>query len=491
MDLFTFGLIAVTVLLMLIYHWYLRSLKQYPPSPSTPLPIVGHLFALSSDQRSQFKKWHQQCGDIFSLHMGPKMMVILNGYDLIKETLMKRGEDFSDRPFNVGDFVSEMPGLGVVCSSGHVWKEQRSVSLHILRDFGLGRNILAERIQEEVSHYLRLLASYNGKPTDIKIMTSTSTANIMSSILFGHRFEYTDVSFQKLITYMNELLVEFSTSGVVNFIPMLRHLPGNLFGLKQMEKKIDKLYELFQVFIDQTCVGGNSSANFISQYKEEQKKRAENGETTMNDKNLKKIIFDLFFAGTETTSTTVYFFVLYMLNHPNVQNKIFDEINEHFGTDQSPTIQDRSKLTYLNAAILETQRLASLVPLAFPHTCPRDVTVRGYTIPKGSFIMPNLDSALYDEKIWGHDAMSFRPERFLHQDGPIKNYDELVPFSVGRRACLGESMAKTELFLYLANMIQKFEFLPVDPDHPPPMKYIVGVTVSPVPYEVRIVSRAH
>ncbi|KAH9489501.1 hypothetical protein Btru_046888 [Bulinus truncatus] len=176
---------------------------------------------------------------------------------------------------------------------------------------------------------------------------------------------------------------------------------------------------------------------------------------------------------------------------PYPQNKIFDEINERIGSDQSPTIQDRSKLTYLNAAILETQRLASLVPHSVPHTCPRDVTVRGYTIPKGSFIMPNLDSVLHDEKIWGHDVMIFKPERFLNQDGQLKNYDELIPFSVGRRACLGESMAKTELFLYLANMLQTFEFLPVDPDHPPPMKYIVGITASPVPYEVRIVSRAH
>ncbi|KAH9489495.1 Cytochrome P450 2C3 [Bulinus truncatus] len=460
MDVFTFGLIAVTVLLMLIYH-----------------------------RGSQFKKWHKQCGDIFSVYMGPKMMVVLNGYDLIKETLMKRGEDFSDRPFNVMDIITKQPGVGIGGSSGHVWKEQRAVSLHILRNFGFGGNILAERIQEEVSHYLRHLASYNGKPTDIRIMTSTSTANIISSILFGHRFEYTDVSFQKLVTYVIEFGRDFSTAGIVNFIPMLCHMPGDLFGLKQMEKKMKKLYELFQVFIDQTCLGGDSSANFISQYKKEQKKRAENGETTMDDKNLKKIILDLFAAGTETTSTTIYFFVLYMLHHPNVQNKIFDEIYEHIGTDQSPTIQDRSKLTYLNAAILETQRLASLVPLAFPHTCPRDVTVRGYTIPKGSFIMPNLDSVLYDEKIWGNDVMSFRPERFIDQNGQIKYYDELIPFSVGRRACLGESMAQTELYLYLANVIQKFEFLPVDPDQPPSVKYTVGLLVTPGAYKVKIVSR--
>ncbi|KAH9504910.1 hypothetical protein Btru_061010 [Bulinus truncatus] len=81
---------------------------------------------------------------------------------------------------------------------------------------------------------------------------------------------------------------------------------------------------------------------------------------------------------------------------------IMDICSEHARLDQSPIIQDTTKLIYLNAAILETQRLASsVVPHSVPHPRPRDVTVRGYTIPKGSFIMPNLDSVLHDEKNLG------------------------------------------------------------------------------------------
>ncbi|KAH9489487.1 Cytochrome P450 2C3 [Bulinus truncatus] len=456
MDIFPFQLIAVLVLLLLLWRWFNRSIQHIPPCPSIPLPIIGHLFAFSSDRRSQMKEWHKQCGDIYSLYLGSKLMVVLNGYDPIKETLMKRGDEFSDRPFNILDVVLKSSQKGIVSSSGLVWKEQRGVALQILRNFGLGQNMLAERIQEEMTHFVCCVADNDGKPTDIRLLINTSTANIMASILFGQRFEYTDLSFQKLITYLSQLATDFDAAGIK--------------------------------FIDKSQSG---EENFISSYLEERKKRQKSGNTTMDDVNLKRALFDLFAGGTETTGTTIYFFILYTLNHPNVQNKIFEEINEIIGADRSPTIQDRPKLTYLNAAIMETQRLASILPQSFPHTCTRDVSVRGYTIPKGSLIMPCLDSVLHDEKIWGHDVMIFRPERFIDHDGQLKNYDELIPFSVGRRACLGESLAKTELFLYLANMVQTFEFLPVDPDHPPPVKYKFGITVSPDPYKVRAVKRLH
>ncbi|KAH9504912.1 cytochrome P450 2 sub U member 1 [Bulinus truncatus] len=462
MEFISLALLAVTLTLLFIHRWLFRISAQFPPCPSRPLPIFGHLFSLSSDLRPLFRKWREQCGDnyssinrvrdrgldkyqiggsgssyeilykLHSLYLGPKMMVVLNGYDLIKETLMKRGEDFSDRPHTFVDTVTKHPQIGIVSSSGKNWKEQQTASLQILRTFGFGKNILAEKIQEEVYRYVKHLSGYNGKPTDIRAITCNSTSNVICSILFGQRFEYSDMSFRKLTSYMNELMKDFTTAGVQNFLPMLRYLPGDLFRLKRAENNMKELFQLFEVFIGKIRKG-----------------------------NL------------------------------NVQKQIFYEIVEHIGTDRPPTMQDRSKMTYLNATILETQRLASIVPIAFPHTCPRDVTVRGYTIPKGSFIMPNLDSVLHYEKIWEHDVMSFRPERFIDQDGQLKNYNELIPFSVGRRACLGESMTKTELFLYLANMIQKFEFLPVDPDHPPPRKYVFGLTVSPEPYECRIVERSH
>ncbi|XP_013073659.2 cytochrome P450 2D10-like [Biomphalaria glabrata] len=164
----------------------------------------------------------------------------------------------------------------------------------------------------------------------------------------------------------------------------------------------------------------------------------------MDERNLKMIFFDLFAAGSETTFTTIYWFVLYMLHHPDVQKKIFDEINEHVGTERVPNMQDKQSLTYLNAAIMETQRLASIAPNFLPRTCHSDMQVRGYTIPKDTFILPCLDSVLHDSQIWGHDVMAFNPERFISQDGKLQIPKEFIPFSVGNRTCLWREYGQNE-----------------------------------------------
>ncbi|KAK0061484.1 cytochrome P450 2J1 [Biomphalaria pfeifferi] len=186
----------------------------------------------------------------------------------------------------------------------------------------------------------------------------------------------------------------------------------------------------------------------------------------MDERNLLRSVFDLFIAGTETTSTTICWFVLYMLNYPQVQKKIFDEIEAHIGTERVPSIQDRPKLVYLSAAIKETQRLSSITPQSVMRFCSKTHTIRNYTIPEGSLIAPNLDSVLLDKKIWGSDADVFNPDRFIDTNGQLKKPEEFIPYGVGRRVCLGESMAKTELFLYLSSLIQRFLLLPVHPDQP-------------------------
>ncbi|KAK0042304.1 cytochrome P450 18a1 [Biomphalaria pfeifferi] len=488
MDILT-GAIISAIIALFVYFWFSKNTGRLPPYPVKPLPIVGHLFALVSDQRSKFMRWREECGDIFCLQLGSKILVVLNGYDLIKEALVHKAEDFTDRPYTVLDKMTRLPQAGVITSTGRTWNEHRSVSLQILCHFGFGKNILAERIQEEVSFYINSLSGCLGRATDIKMMTTISTSNIICSIMFGQRFDYNDPSLIKLTFLVDSLFRTFQLNGVVNFIPVLQYLPGDLFHLKKFEADVQEMLRLLSVFIED-CRDGNKGDNLVTEYLQELSRRKKNGaDTTMCENGLKRLVFDFFNAGTETTSTTIDWFVLYMLHHPDVQKKVFDEINEHVGTEREPNIRDKQNLTYLNAAIMETQRLASIAPYSLVRTCPRDVNIRGYTIPKGAYITPSLDSVLHDAKIWGNDVMSFRPERFIDQEGKLLTPEQFVPFALGKRDCLGESMAKTELFLYLSNMFQKFEFRPTEQGNPPPLKYHLGVTAVPLPYDVTIVSR--
>uniref|UniRef100_A0A0B7BN75 Cytochrome P450 n=1 Tax=Arion vulgaris TaxID=1028688 RepID=A0A0B7BN75_9EUPU len=489
----TLLLTAVIIILTIFLWWFNRTDPRLPPYPKRPLPIVGHYFDIKQDYRSQFKQWRKQCGDLFRFNIFGTHVVVLNGYDVIKEALVKKADAFSDRTPVFLDAATDLPAKGIMFASGHLWKEQRSVALSILRKFGMGKNILAEKIQEEVSAYVSYLADLKGKPTDIRYITNVSTSNVICSIIIGNRFEYDDKEFQSMMVHLNSTASDQQWIDIINFLPWLQYLPGDLFNAKKIINNVKTYFGMLKRFVREkkaNAVDSIDPENFIEAYLSNKNKKVDGVvSTNMNDDNLSKIIIDLFAAGTETTSNTIYWCVLYMLNYPEIQDKVYREIKDIIGTDRIPNIQDRSKLPYFNAVILETQRLASIVPLAVPHICSEEVTLKNYTIPKGTYIVPNIDSVLHDKAIWGEDVMSFKPNRFLDASGKVQDREELIPFGIGRRVCLGEALANVELFLFLSNMFQRFQFLPKDKTPPVCNKARLGLVSSPILYEVRLVDR--
>jgi cytochrome P450 len=488
-------LILAAILFVAVLYRSLRHDPNLPPCPTTPLPIVGHLFVLQEDSRAQFKKWRTQVGDVFSVYIGSQLTVVASGYDTIKELLVKKGDDSLGRPDVYLDIATGIPKKGIIMSDGPEWKEQRSVGLQILRNFGMGKNILAEKIQEEALCYLDVLADLKGKPTDIKLITNTSSSNIVCSVMIGQRFEYDDMVFLNLQHSIDAVVADFATSNLATFFPILKYLPGDLFKTKRIHASIRKIMDVFvHKFVrdksNEKLEDGNPD-NFISAYLREWRQRVKSGEeTTMDEGHLAKIVWDIFNAGTSTVSTTIIWCVLYCLNYPEVQEKLYAEIEAEVGTERLPSMQDKGKLVYLNAFIMESQRLASIAALSFPRKCTSDVTVNGYTIPKGASIIANMDSVSYDEKIWGDHVYTLKPERFIDENGKLKKTpEEFVPFSIGKRICPGEGWAKMVLFLYLAAMIQRFKFVAVNPASPPPTDYVFGLDVWPKAYEVRFVSR--
>lgn len=292
---------------------------------------------------------------------------------------------------------------------------------------------------------------------------------------------------------LGTLVMDSKNLGLINFIFWLRYIPGDVFKAKRIAANRRAIFSELMKFIDEKkrhVVNSDDICNLIDGYIVERNKKREAGiPTSLDDQHLTKIMYDLFAAGTETTSTTIYWCILYMLNYPDVQEKVYQEIKQKVGTNRVPTIQDKSQLTYLNAVICETQRLASIVPLAVTHVCSEDVTLGGYCIPKGTYVIPNLDSALHDQTTWGEDSTSFRPERFIDKNGELQVPEQFIPFSIGRRVCLGEALAKMELFLFLSTMLQRFHFLPPNPHSIPELKSKPGIIAAPKIYEVRMVER--
>ncbi|XP_005100937.1 cytochrome P450 2C15 [Aplysia californica] len=488
-------LVFVVLLLTLVYFFMPRSNQpvNIPPIPQRPFPFLGHFPMIAKNPRGKMEEWTAKSGNIFSIYIGNQLTVVLSGYDVMKEALVKQPDIFSDRPKLFIPSLTENGYKGILPASGETWKEQRTVTLSILRSFGMGKNSLAEKIGEEVEAYVDALKDLKSEPSNVRTLTNNCVSNVICNIIFGKRFDLGDPYFVHLLEILNEQVVLVGETAILNVYPWLRFLPGDLFKAKKLLENFNEVLSFvndrYVVPMSKNIDENNTDSSLIAAYVQEMRKRQSSGKpTTMDDGNLTRVILNLFLAGTETTSTTIVWFYLFMIHHPDILTKVYEEIEDVVGRERAPSMLDKPKLNYLNACIMETQRLASIVPFSLQHVCTKTTTVQGYTIPEGTTVIPNLDRVLWDEKTWG-DPRNYRPERFLDGDRNLKNYEEFVPFSLGRRVCLGESLAKMELFLFLAGICQRFDIQPAVKGQLPPLKGVFGITSAPEAYKVRFVER--
>ena len=389
-----------------------------------------------------------------------------------------------------------MGETGIVFSSGVIWKELRYTTHQILKEFGMGTNLLAERIQEEVICYVKKLVEMKGKPVDPQHFTYVSVSNIICSIMFGRRFSYDDPRFKKTVDSLNRVSECARGAGAINFLPFLKYLPGDMFKAKKIQVNWLSVKKVLAEIVFEIERQGKitakkrNSGNYIFSYRDKQHKNKQIGNATcLDDDNLLKNIIDLFAAGTETVASSIVWCLLFILHTPSVQTKIHEELDREVGQERQPTMEDQARLPYLNAVIKETQRLSNVVPFSVMHKTSEEIKIGDFIIPKGTTLIPNLDSVLHDPEVWGSDAEIFNPDRFLDKDGNVIHREEFIPFSLGPRICVGEAMAKMELFLFLSSMFQRFQFVAKDSKNLPTLKPNIGFTSVPTAFEILCVDR--
>ncbi|XP_071976549.1 cytochrome P450 2W1-like [Engystomops pustulosus] len=457
-TLFLLGTVIMMIMKILI-SFTKRKNYHFPPGP-TPLPIIGNLHILDVDRQDlTFMELANKYGPFFTFHFGSTKAVVLVGYEANREALVSANYDFGNRaalPI-ADDFQMNH---GVLFSNGELWKVTRRFTLSIFRDLGMGKKPIEGRIIEELQYLNAKIQSYNGKPFDKKVFY-LAPPNITFGMLFGRRFDYDNPTFQKIITIMDDIVVNTGTHGAkyYNVFPKLKYFfkePGLVMDRINQLNAILKV--LFKESEEAKCE--DSFRTYIEAFVQKDKRESvtEGKEKIFTEKNFLASAFDLMLGGTETTSTTIQWGILLMMKHPDIQKKAQDEIENVIGLERPPRWDDQKVLPYCLAVVHEVQRFANILQY-LPHSTPTDVHFRDYFLPKGTTVIPLFSSVLNDETQW-ETPKRFNPNHFLDADGNFLKKDAFFPFSKGRRVCAGESLARMELFIFITGLLQKFTFTP-------------------------------
>ncbi|XP_065109226.1 cytochrome P450 2K1-like [Paramisgurnus dabryanus] len=492
------GTLLAALLVFLVLYVLSSNSKSHkegkdPPGPK-PLPLLGNLLTLDLkrpfDTLCELSKTY---GNVFQVFFGPKKVVVLTGYKTVKDALVNRAEEFGDRDVQPGFKLLGKKNHGIISANGESWKEMRRFALTNLRDFGMGKRRSEDKIVEEIQYLKEEFEKFQGKAFDTTRPVNYAVSNIISSIVYASRFEYTDPRFTAMVDRANEnVRISGSVSmRLYNTFPWLGpFLNTKKAMVKNAQKNIESITQLISELLE--TLNPQDSRGFVDSFliRKLSDEKSNKKDSYFHQDNLLRSVVNLFVAGTDTTGTTLRWGLMIMAKYPHIQDRVQEEIDRVIGGRQ-PMVDDRNNLPYTDAVIHEVQRLANIVPMNLPHMTSCDVNFNGYFIKKGTTVIPLLTSVLRDESVW-KKPHSFYPEHFLDEKGQFVKNDAFMPFSAGRRICLGESLARMELFLFFTSLLQIFRFTP------PPgvsgdeldLKGIVGITLNPSPHKLCAIKRS-
>ena len=498
---------AATLIIFLLLGWRIflaPSPKNLPPGPH-PYPLIGNLTQLVGKPiHLAVTDLAKEYGKIFTLYLpGGHRCILINSIDVVREALLSKKDDFAGRPRAfIGDYLTRDAKDIFFADLSPTMILQRKLVHSALRMYGSGLKKLEKVIYLEVEQLSNRLSAHQGNSFDPNHDISLLVLNVICSVVYGQRYELEDEEFQRIIKYNNHFVKLFKGFNILEMLPWLRHFPIEQAKILREARQLRDLVldakyrehkEKFDNSIKKEEVEINDLTDALLSAFYEAKGEDNKVSRLLTEDHLIMTMNDVFNAGIQSTIATLLWILSYMVNYPHVQARVHSELDDVIGRDRQPCLDDRGKLPYLECTVAEVLRIATTTPLSIPHKATRDSSLAGYDIPKNTMVMTNLWALHHDPDEWDEPEV-FRPERFLDEKGNFspsgpQGFRSFLPFSAGRRVCLGESLSKAELFLVSARLLHQFKFERAPGKPLADLTGLVGVVLVPKSYELIVKNR--
>ncbi|NXW38531.1 CP1A4 protein, partial [Phaetusa simplex] len=323
--------------------------------------------------------------------------------------------------------------------------------------------LLEEHVSKEADYLVTKLLQLTDekKSFDPYRYVVVSVANVICAICFGKRYDHNDQELLSLVNLNNEFGEAAAAGNPADFIPVLQYLPSRTM---QIFKDINRRFNFFvQKIVREhyTSFDKEHIRDVTDSLIEHcQNSVGEDTHVPLSNEKIINIVNDIFGAGFDTVTTALSWSLVYVALYPHIQKKIQEELDQTIGQERRPRLSDRGALPYTEAFILEMFRHSSFLPFTIPHSTTKATVLNGYYIPKDTCVFINQWQVNHDEKLW-KDPSTFNPERFLNATGTEisrTESDKVLTFGLGKRRCIGESIGRWEVFLFLTTMLQQLEF---------------------------------
>ena len=470
---------------------------NFAPGP-VGLPVVGNLLQIGSAPHVTLTELSQVYGEVFSLRLGSRRVVVLGSTRVLKEALAKKARHFSDRPplFTTQLCGSRQNTVAFGEYSPLQVQRKKCVMRALHQSVFSNMQHLDQLVAEETEELVNKFSDNLGKAVDPRSFLRTAVINLAFRLNFGDDNLNGELQqeLENILNRANDFVENSAVGGLLDFVPWL-----HIIFRKQANKIENSIKELIgfvrKVYIlrkdqyeDSSCVAA-TMGRLVPEIKTKCADEVDVSALGQLESTVNILSSDIFGAGLETVSTVFCWSLLYLATDVQLQQDLQNELDRVVGKDRFPSIEDKPNMPLLQATVMEVLRISTVVPFGLPHWTTEDSTVAGYTVSKGTIILVNLWAVNHDPHHFQQPQL-FNPYRFLDDDGQLRDdrYAFMMPFSTGSRRCAGSTLAKAELFLFLGGLLQRCCF--EASESPLDLSGQFGLTLRPQPFKIYVHLRA-